>query len=88
MPAVLTMTCDAVQTNIVIFDVRTEGMTAGDLVDRWRASGVLSLAIDERRVRTVTHYDVSRAQVDTACERLAALVEGREEEKGAGPKVQ
>ncbi len=66
-----------VQTNIVIFEVRVDGMTAGDLVDRWRAAGVLSLAIDERRVRAVTHYDVSRAQIDTACERLASMMADR-----------
>jgi threonine aldolase len=59
-----------VQTNIVIFEVTRGGLTAGELVERWKRAGVLALAIDDRHVRAVTHYDVSHAQVAAACERL------------------
>ena len=32
-----------VQTNIVIFEVVREGLTAGELVERWKHAGVLAL---------------------------------------------
>lgn len=63
-----------VQTNIVIFEVVRPGLTAGALVDRWKRAGVLALAIDDRRVRAVTHYDVSAAQVRTACDLLESAM--------------
>ena len=44
--------------------------SAGAVVERWKRAGVLALAIDDRHVRAVTHYDVSHAQVVAACERL------------------
>ena len=74
-----------VQTNIVIFDVQVPEMTAADLVQRWREAGVLALAIDERRVRAVTHYDVSRGQIETAAERLATVMRDRDEKPGTDP---
>ena len=63
-----------VQTNIVIFEVRTSGLSAPQVVERWKEAGVLALAIDERQVRAVTHYDVDRAQIELACVRLAEIV--------------
>ena len=48
------------QTNIVVFSVTGGGITARELVGRWKEGGVLSLAIDESQVRAVTHYDVDR----------------------------
>ncbi len=68
---------DRVQTNIVIFEVTGGGLAAQDLVNAWKASGVLALAVDQTRVRAVTHYDVSREQVEDAGERLAAIVTRR-----------
>jgi len=63
-----------VQTNIVIFAVERAGLTAAALVERWKRAGVLALAIDDRHVRAVTHYDVSMAQVSTACELLESAM--------------
>jgi threonine aldolase len=65
-----------VQTNIVIFEVQAPDTSAPEVVERWKQSGVLALAIDERQVRAVTHYDVSRAQIETACDRLAEIMGG------------
>jgi threonine aldolase len=63
-----------VQTNIVIFEVVKEGLSAGDLVARWSREGVLALAIDDRRIRTVTHYDVDEKKVAAACDRLESIL--------------
>jgi len=78
----------SVQTNIVIFAVELDGFTAHDLASRWKEEGVLALAIDDARVRAVTHYDVDRRQVDTACDGLARILTGARrarQEKGTGP---
>ena len=60
---------EAVQTNIVIFDL-CGSQDASWFVERVKAGGVLASAIGPRRVRFVTHYDVDR----NACLRAAALV--------------
>jgi threonine aldolase len=70
----LAMDVGRVQTNIVIFEVTREGMTAGTLVERWKRAGVLALAIDDRHVRAVTHYDVDLSGVATACDRLESVM--------------
>jgi threonine aldolase len=54
-------------TNIVIFEVERPAELCANL----KENGVLASAIGGRRVRLVTHYDVSRAD----CERAAQLLE-------------
>jgi threonine aldolase len=66
-----------VETNILIFRVASPELTATRLVERWKEAGVLALALDERQVRVVTHYDVSRPQIETAAEALGRIVTGR-----------
>jgi threonine aldolase len=63
-----------VQTNIVIFEVVRKGLTAGELVERWKQAGVLALAIDDRHVRVVTHYDVGPSQLEAACDCLESVM--------------
>jgi threonine aldolase len=65
-----------VQTNIVVFSVTGGGITARELVGRWKEEGVLSLAIDEGQVRAVTHYDVDRAGIERALELLEKVMRG------------
>lgn len=48
----------AVQTNIVLLDLRDTGLTAPGLVDACRADGVLVSAFGLHRVRLVTHLDL------------------------------
>ena len=62
-----------VQTNIVVFSVVRDGITAQEVVGRWKEAGVLALAIDEIQVRAVTHYDVDRAGIERALSALARL---------------
>jgi threonine aldolase len=66
--------CDAsaVETNIVTFEVR-DGDAAG-FAARASAAGVLVGALDEARVRAVTHLDVTRTDIERAVELLVGAV--------------
>src|SRR5216683_2704085 len=67
-----------VETNIVIFDVTAPGLTAQALADRLLAEAQVRLSVmGERRLRAVTHLDVSRKQIDTAVEAFARALIGR-----------
>ena len=63
-----------VPTNIVLFSVVAPRINAHDVVRLWKEQGVLALAIDDRQVRAVTHYDVDRAGIDRACSKLARIL--------------
>jgi threonine aldolase len=65
-----------VQTNILIFEVGEGTITAHQLEERWRAGGVLAMALDDRQVRAVTHYDVRPDQIELAADRLAEILAG------------
>ncbi|MFH1894111.1 MAG: GntG family PLP-dependent aldolase [Candidatus Zixiibacteriota bacterium] len=65
---------DTVHTNIVIFDVDATGMTASEITDKWKAKGVLTLPISARRIRLVTHLDVSSDDCRKAMELLREAV--------------
>jgi threonine aldolase len=58
-----------VQTNIVIFKLRTDADVAA-FCAALQAKGVLARGAGPRTVRFVTHFDVSRE----ACERAAQVV--------------
>ena len=66
--------CDParVETNIVVFEVPSLG--APDFVVLAAEQGVKLTAIDHRRVRAVTHLDVSAADIREAARRLSTLV--------------
>ena len=55
-------------TNIVIFHVAKNWGTAAQFSDSLKQTGVLSLAFGPQSVRLVTHLDVSREQIESACE--------------------
>ena len=62
------------ETNIIVFRVRLSGFPAPKLVEQWKTEGVLALPLDDTQVRAVTHYDVSREQVDFAGDRLESVL--------------
>jgi threonine aldolase len=62
----------AVETNIVIFEVPDAPGLVGALADRVELS-----ALDARRVRAVTHLDVSRQDVQRAVAELAGELAAR-----------
>jgi len=63
-----------VETNIVIFAVG-DRLSAHDLVEKMRANGVLACAFDPFRIRMVTHYGVSRGEVEEAARLVAKILE-------------
>ena len=68
---------DAVETNMVYFDIAVTGLGAPEVSERLLEHGVRIGAMDERRMRAVTHLDVDTAGVEEAAQVLRAVV-GRE----------
>jgi threonine aldolase len=63
-----------VQTNIAVFDVSGTRKAPADISAALRKREVLINAINERQMRAVTHYDVSRDDCAAALEAVAAVV--------------
>ncbi len=66
----LCLSDDEPDTNIVIFHVAKNWGTAAQFSDLLKQAGVLSLAFGPQSVRLVTHLDVSREQIESACEAI------------------
>jgi threonine aldolase len=65
----------SVQTNIVVFNVTSDGIDAPAIVARARDRGVLIIAFGPRTIRLVTHLDVSRAQCEQAADTLVDVIQ-------------
>jgi threonine aldolase len=63
-----------VQTNIVVFAVSGTGVAPAELSARLKRDGILMNAINDRQVRAVTHYDVSRDDCARALEAVQEAV--------------
>lgn len=57
---------ESVQTNIVIFELEEAAIDAPAVVEGLNARGVLAIAFSQRKIRLVTHNDVSRSDCETA----------------------
>jgi len=68
---------DAVQTNMVFFDVVADDLNAASVVSMLRGEEVLVGAITKTRIRAVTHLDVSRQDVLEAIEVFKKLFSKR-----------
>ena len=55
---------ERVQTNIAIFDIAATGVSTAQMTAELKARGVLANGINAREMRMVTHYDVSRDDID------------------------
>ncbi len=65
---------EKVQTNIVIFDVSGTGLAADHICERLRREhGVLASGFGPS-IRMVTHYDVSRADIESALQALKKVI--------------
>ncbi len=71
----LSLQPDQVDTNIVIFDIAPHLGTAELFCQRLQELGVRMNAFSQRRVRAVTHLDVSREQIHHAIEVIGSVVE-------------
>ena len=65
---------ETVQTNIVIFDVAETGKTTAQITQELKAHGVLANGINAREMRMLTHFDVSRADIEKALTILSSVV--------------
>lgn len=63
-----------VETNILFFDVDAATGTAKELCDKLYEAGVWMLPLGPRRVRAVTHLDVSAADIDRAIDVLGSVL--------------
>ncbi len=63
-----------VQTNILVFDVASTGLTSAEISARLKERGVLANGIDPRTMRMVTHYDVDDEGIDRALEVMREVV--------------
>ncbi len=61
-------------TNIIMLDLVREGETAWTAIPRLAARGVLVLSFGPRRLRAVTHLDVSDAEVRRAADIIADVL--------------
>src|SRR5438132_1846852 len=64
---------EKVVTNIVIFDVAGTGLSADAICARLKEQGVLASGFGSS-IRMVTHYDVSRADIEMALRELRAVL--------------
>ena len=65
---------ESVQTNIVIFDIADTEMITAQLAQELKARGILANGINAREMRMVTHYDVSRADVEQTLDTVRGIV--------------
>ena len=66
----------APETNIVMIDLVRESDAAEDVAARLARAGVLVVPFGARRLRAVTHLDVSRADVERAAATIVATLGG------------
>lgn len=66
---------ERVQTNIAIFDIAATGITTAQMAAELKARGVLANGINTREMRMVTHYDVSRVDVEQALQTVKEILE-------------
>ncbi|MGB7924051.1 MAG: GntG family PLP-dependent aldolase [Pyrinomonadaceae bacterium] len=64
---------ERVLTNIVLFDVKATGIAADEICARLKERGVLASGFGSS-IRMVTHYDVSRADIETALREIRAVI--------------
>ncbi len=65
---------EAVETNIVFFDVKGTGLTAADVYQALLERGVRIGRMGPFRMRAVTHLDVDKADVETAADAVSTVV--------------
>ncbi len=82
----ITIAPETIETNILFFGVRGEDGQAGDvtpLVTAAAQAGVLLSGGDDGRIRAVTHYGISEADIERSLAVLAEAMEGLQAPVGA-----
>lgn len=70
----ISLDLDSVQTNIIIFRVCREDITAPQLCDRLAQYGAKASARDTQTIRFVTHRDISAEDTTVICEALGEIL--------------
>lgn len=65
---------ERVQTNIVIFDIAASGLTTMEFSAELKARGVQANGINPREMRMVTHYDVSREDIERTLQTVSEIL--------------
>lgn len=65
---------DQIHTNIIYFEVKREGMTPQEFVQRIDAAGVRMLRLGPQKVRAVTHYHITSEDVDQALAVISKVI--------------
>jgi threonine aldolase len=55
---------NCVQTNIICFDISGLGKTASFFISKLKQKGIFALALDEKKVRMVTHKGIEKEHVE------------------------
>lgn len=63
----------SIDTNIVIFDVSTTGLSASEFVNRLEQAGIRTLPFSETHVRVVTHLHISADDAQVAGEEISKI---------------
>ncbi|MGB7621748.1 MAG: GntG family PLP-dependent aldolase [Terriglobia bacterium] len=66
-----------VQTNILVFDISATGLDTPEFSKRLKERGVLANGIDATHMRMVTHYDVSRDDIEKTIQIAGSLLTQR-----------
>ncbi len=69
----ISINAERVQTNIVIFDVSETGKTSAEICNQLKEKNILASPFG-KAIRMVTHYDVSREDIETTLEHLESIV--------------
>jgi threonine aldolase len=57
---------ELVETNIILFDVKSDGRSVQEILDTLKQAGVLINSVGGRSFRAVTHLDISSQDIETA----------------------
>ncbi|MFZ5943336.1 MAG: low-specificity L-threonine aldolase [Bacillota bacterium] len=70
----LSVDLNTVETNIVMADITKEGLTSGKLSHFMQEEGILVITVNEKRIRLVTHRDVSSQDIETALAKIKYIM--------------
>jgi len=72
----LSVDLDSIATNMVYFSLSTDRLTCEQLLDRLKQRGLLCLALRPMGFRMVTHYGIEAADIDSALDIIADVMNG------------
>lgn len=70
----LAVDLSTVQTNIVVVELASRGLTQAELVERLRGRGVLVVPWTKGRIRLVTHYGIDEQDIESALQVISDVM--------------